>query len=57
MKRERSLVVVLMGWPAFAILTSRLSDIFGRKVIQIASLVVFIAFSIGCALSQSMPEL
>ncbi|CAK4013795.1 Major facilitator superfamily domain, general substrate transporter [Lecanosticta acicola] len=47
----------LITYMAFAILVSRLSDIFGRKIIQLASLVIFIGFSVGCALSQSITQL
>ena len=39
---------------AFAIIISRMSDIFGRKVVEIASFVLFMVTSLGCGLSQSM---
>jgi len=47
----------LLTYMAFAIIITRLSDIFGRKAVEVASLVLFIAFSLGCALSQSMLQL
>lgn len=47
----------LLTYMAFAIIITRLSDIFGRKAIEVASFVLFIAFSLGCALSQSMTQL
>lgn len=42
---------------AFAIIIARLSDIFGKKTVEIASFVMFIGFSLGCALSQNMTQL
>ncbi len=39
---------------AFAIIISRLSDIFGRQVVEITSFIVFMITSLGCAVSQSM---
>ncbi len=45
------------GISAFAIIISRLSDIFGRQVVEIASFVVFMSTSLGCAISQSMISL
>jgi len=47
----------LLTYMAFAIIITRLSDIFGRKAVEVASFVLFIAFSLGCALSQSMMQL
>ncbi len=47
----------LLTYMAFAIVITRLSDIFGRKTIEIASFVIFLGFSLGCALSQSMTQL
>lgn len=39
---------------AFTPIYGRWSDIFGRKVVLICSLSVFFAFSLACALSQTM---
>ncbi|KAK5162997.1 uncharacterized protein LTR77_011052 [Saxophila tyrrhenica] len=44
----------LLTYMAFAIIISRLSDIFGRKAIEIASFIIFMITSLGCAVSQSM---
>lgn len=35
----------------------RLSDIFGRKVILLASLVIFLLGSLACAVAQTMIQL
>lgn len=37
----------LLAYMAFAIIITRLSDIFGRKAVEVASLVLFIAFSLA----------
>lgn len=47
----------LLTYMAFAIIITRLSDIFGRKAVEVMNFVLFIAFSLGCALSRSMTEL
>ncbi|KAK3702371.1 hypothetical protein LTR37_014945 [Vermiconidia calcicola] len=47
----------LLTYMAFAIIIARLSDIFGRQAIEIASFVIFLAFSLGCGLAQSMIQL
>jgi hypothetical protein len=57
---ERSTWVInayLLSYMAFAIIISRLSDPFGRKTVQVVAFTIFIAFSIGCALSQTMAQL
>ena len=41
----------------FLIIIAKLSDIFGRKLFMMGVLVVFVAFSIGCGLSQDMTTL
>lgn len=47
----------LLTYMAFAIIITRLSDIFGRKAVEVMNFTLFIAFSLGCALSQSMTQL
>lgn len=47
----------LLTYMAFAIIITRLSDIFGRKAIEVTNFLLFIAFSLACALSQSMTQL
>nr|POE51690.1 efflux pump roqt [Quercus suber] len=47
----------LLTYMAFSIIVSRLSDIFGRKTVELASFVCFAAFSLGCALSTSILQL
>ena len=47
----------LLSYMAFAIIIARLSDIFGLKVVEMASFLLFIGFSLGCALSQNMMQL
>ena len=47
----------LLTYMAFAIITSRFSDIFGKKAVEVACFVIFIAFSLGCALSRTMTQL
>ena len=57
---DRSTWVVtayLLTYMAFAIIIARLSDIFGKKVVEIASFLLFIGFSLGCALSRNMTQL
>ncbi|KAK3691698.1 hypothetical protein LTR37_018491 [Vermiconidia calcicola] len=51
------LTAYLLTYMAFAIIIARLSDIFGRKVVEICSFVVFIAFSLACGLSKNMMQL
>jgi MFS family permease len=47
----------LLTYMAFAIIIARLSDIFGQKAAEIASFLLFIGFSLGCALSKNMTQL
>lgn len=47
----------LLTYMAFAIIMARLSDIFGKKTIELVSFVIFLVFSMACALSQSMLQL
>jgi MFS family permease len=47
----------LLSYMAFAIIIARLSDIFGKKAVEICSFLLFIGFSLGCALSQNMTQL
>ena len=47
----------LLTYMAFAIIIARLSDIFGKKAVEVASFIFFIGFSLGCALSQNMTQL
>jgi MFS family permease len=51
------LTAYLLTYMAFAIIISRFSDLFGKKTVEVASFTVFIAFSLGCGLSQSMTQL
>lgn len=51
------LTAYLLTYMAFATIIARLSDIFGKKTIEVASFVVFIAASLGCGLSRNMTEL
>lgn len=44
----------LLSYMAFAIIISRFSDIFGRQAIEIGSFLIFLGFSLGCALSPNM---
>lgn len=44
----------LLSYMAFAIIISRLSDIFGRQVVEIGSFLMFLGFSLGCALAPNM---
>ncbi|KAL1970237.1 hypothetical protein VTN77DRAFT_5397 [Rasamsonia byssochlamydoides] len=47
----------LITYTGFIILWSKLSDIIGRKPAILATIAIFIAFSLGCGLSQSMSQL
>lgn len=47
----------LLTYMACAIIMARLSDIFGKKTMEVTSLVIFIVFSMACALSKSMLQL
>ncbi|KAM3455647.1 hypothetical protein MY5147_005065 [Beauveria neobassiana] len=49
-----SLLTVFQG---FAIVISKLSDIYGRRNMLVLSWVLFTAFSLGCASSRSMVAL
>lgn len=41
----------------FAVFTSRLSDVIGRRNAFALSYLIFFAFSIGCGFAQTMPQL
>lgn len=47
----------LLTYMACAIIMARLSDIFGKKTMEVASLVIFLVFSMACAVSKSMLQL
>lgn len=47
----------LLAYLGFAIGFAKLSDIYGRRALLIASWVLFAGFSLGCGLSQTMPQL
>lgn len=47
----------LLTYMAFGIILSRLSDTLGTKTMEAACMVLFLAMSIGCALSTGMTEL
>ena len=47
----------LLTYMAFGIILARLSDFFGSKAIEVTSLVLFLIFSIACAVSQNMFQL
>lgn len=51
------LTAYLLTYMAFATIIARLSDIFGKKTVEVASFVVFVAASLGCGLSRNMTEL
>ena len=51
------LTAYLLTYMAFGIIITRLSDIFGRKIVEVASFTLFIAFSLGCGLSRSMTQM
>lgn len=42
---------------AFAIIISRLSDIFGRQIVEIGAFVMFMGFSLACGIAQNMIQL
>ena len=50
------LTAYLLTYMAFAIIISRLSDIFGKKAIEVTSFVLFIAFSLACGLSKPLQK-
>jgi MFS family permease len=39
------------------IIYARLSDVFGRKAVLLAALVIFGVFSLACGLAQTMTQL
>ena len=47
-------VLTLMYSLSFTPLYGRWSDIFGRKLVLLVSLFVFLVFSLACALAQTM---
>jgi MFS family permease len=47
----------LITYMAFSIVIARMSDIFSCRSVQAVSFIIFIAFSLGCALSTSMTQL
>jgi predicted MFS family arabinose efflux permease len=47
----------IITYMAFSIVIARLSDIFSCRSVQAGSFTLFIAFSLGCALSTSMTQL
>ncbi|KAF2871199.1 major facilitator superfamily domain-containing protein [Massariosphaeria phaeospora] len=57
---ERSSWVVsvyLLGYVGFVIIFTKLSDIFGRKLFLLFSLVIFLIFSAACGAAQTMTQL
>ncbi|RDA88664.1 hypothetical protein CP532_4033 [Ophiocordyceps camponoti-leonardi (nom. inval.)] len=46
-----------LGWVAVIVICAKLSDIFGRKPVFIASIAIFAVFSAGCAAAQTMAQL
>ncbi|KIP08456.1 hypothetical protein PHLGIDRAFT_34950 [Phlebiopsis gigantea 11061_1 CR5-6] len=57
--RESSWVATayLLTSLSFSPLYGRWSDIFGRKILLLTSLIIFLVFSLACALAQSMIQL
>ena len=47
----------MITYMAFGIILARLSDIFGLAFVEILSMVIFMAFSLACALSKTMLQL
>lgn len=47
----------MITYMAFGIILARLSDIFGLAFVEILSMIVFMVFSLACALSKSMLQL
>lgn len=47
----------LLTYMGFAVCISKLSDIYGRRNMLVFSWVVFVAFSLGCANSETMTAL
>lgn len=47
----------LLTYTGFLIIWAKLSDIFGRKLVLLTSICLFIVFSAACGLAQSMTEL
>jgi MFS family permease len=43
--------------PGFAVCVAKLSDIYGRKNMIVGSWVIFVAFSMACALPKTMLQL
>ncbi|CAI4218328.1 unnamed protein product [Parascedosporium putredinis] len=51
------ILAYLLTYMGFAVVISRLSDIFGRKDVLLGSWLLFLTFSHGCATSTRMTEL
>lgn len=51
------ILAYLLTYMGFAVVLSRLSDIFGRKDVLLISWMVFLSFSLGCATSKTMTQL
>ncbi|KAL8959884.1 MAG: hypothetical protein Q9193_003325 [Seirophora villosa] len=47
----------LVTYTGFLIILARLSDIFGRKPLIMFTILIFIAFSAGCGLAQTLTQL
>ena len=50
-------VLALTTRLGFPVLCSQLSDVYGRRDVQLLSWMVFCCFSLGCATSKSMVSL
>ncbi|KEY68761.1 hypothetical protein S7711_00632 [Stachybotrys chartarum IBT 7711] len=51
------ILAYLLTYMGFAVCISKLSDIYGRRNMLLTSWILFVAFSLGCALSRSMVAL
>jgi len=54
---QQTISVYLMAYAAMSLLIGALSDAYGRRVVILGGVAVFLVASIGCALAQSMSAL
>jgi len=54
---QQTISVYLLAYAALSLLIGALSDAWGRRVVILGGIGVFLIASAGCAVAQSMPEL
>ena len=54
---QQAISIYLLGYSLMSLLHGALSDAYGRKPVIVAGLMMFLLASVGCALSDNLPQL